>query len=597
MATEIKIDRKPIREYLSGYGPFTIPVYQRPYTWSEDEELQTLFDDLIEYVSSGDSEKREYFLGCVVSCKDEAGKQEIIDGQQRLTTLFLILRAIYNKAYSEVQAYESQPGFNPAEVKNEGYKIASNFCNMIKRTLWQCDSKTGDPFYDKILLESKANNDETNTVLHEILEKGVVSDEAKDQYSRNYRRIKELLEKYGSEHVAGFYDLAEAILDKTIVLPIWADDRDMALTIFDTLNNRGKPLSDADIFKAKIFDSIVNEKDKDAFIDEWKDLETEINQLEDESMQKLFTYYMYYLRGKSDDVSTTAEAVRKYYKGEDKSWSRLSDPNLMSNLKLITNIFKVINRHEDDVEESWAKDVEIRKSLDIIRYYPNEYWKYPVITYYLEHHDNERFVDEFGDFLHKLISQLLTRFVDNPSLNHVKSDILKLDAAIKNSPKPDFDFKPYKDFDFKNKIQNPKDKITRMLLAVVAYHCGKKIDGDVNERINNQKDLLPEKWEIEHIFPQKYKKSDFPNMTSEQIDEIIECIGNKIPLEKKINCEAKDGFFEEKKKRYEKSAIALARNLAESTMSDWKFGNINTRKVHTADAVADLMKKWDKQMD
>ena len=593
MAADINIDRKNVQGYLSEYGPFTIPVYQRPYTWSEDEELQTLFDDLTEYVSSGDSKKHEYFLGCIVSCKDGDDKQEIIDGQQRLTTLFLILRAIYSKCYDEVQDYESQPGFSLAGAKSQGYKTASNFCDRIKRTLWQCDKKTGDPFYDKILLESKANNDETNVVLHEILKKGVVDIEAKDQYSKNYRKIKELLDEYASEHVAAFYDLVDAILDKIVVLPIWANDRDIALTIFDTLNNRGKPLSDADIFKAKIFDSKTSKKDKDAFIGEWKNLETEISQLEDESMQKLFTYYMYYLRGRADDVSTTAEAVRKYYKGEDKSWSRLSDPNLMSNLKLITNIFKVINRHEDDVDEPWASDIEIRKSLDIIRYYPNEYWKYPVIIYYLEHHNRKQFVDDFNAFLHKLISQLLTRFVDNPSLNHVKSDILKLDAAIKKSPKPEFSFKPYEDLDFKNKIQNPKDKITRMLLSVVAYHCGKKVNSDFCEKINSQKDLLPEKWEIEHIFPQKYKKSDFPNMASEQIDEIIECIGNKMPLEKKINCEAKDGFFEEKKKRYEKTAIALAKDLAESKLTDWKFDNINTRKVHTADAVAKLMKKWD----
>ncbi len=81
MAADINIDRKNVQGYLSEYGPFTIPVYQRPYTWSEDEELQTLFDDLTEYVSSGDSKKHEYFLGCIVSCKDGDDKQEIIDGQ------------------------------------------------------------------------------------------------------------------------------------------------------------------------------------------------------------------------------------------------------------------------------------------------------------------------------------------------------------------------------------------------------------------------------------------------------------------------------------------------------------------------------------
>lgn len=74
-----------------------IPEYQRPYAWS-DEQIQVLFDDLSEYThNTNDDDESTYFLGTIVSYENENHEQEIIDGQQRITTLFLLLRAIYTK--------------------------------------------------------------------------------------------------------------------------------------------------------------------------------------------------------------------------------------------------------------------------------------------------------------------------------------------------------------------------------------------------------------------------------------------------------------------------------------------------------------------
>ena len=86
--------------------PFLIPEYQRPYSWSDDEII-TLFDDLwefsIDHTQPGGA--KSYFLGCIVSYKednDDALKQrQIIDGQQRITSLFLLLRAILQKMENE----------------------------------------------------------------------------------------------------------------------------------------------------------------------------------------------------------------------------------------------------------------------------------------------------------------------------------------------------------------------------------------------------------------------------------------------------------------------------------------------------------------
>ena len=99
MSTSISVNKQSVLELLkTGVAkPFVIPEYQRPYAWT-NEEAETLFDDIWEFATTIGGLKRDgsYFLGCIVSF-DNHGEQEIIDGQQRITSLFLLLRAIYTK--------------------------------------------------------------------------------------------------------------------------------------------------------------------------------------------------------------------------------------------------------------------------------------------------------------------------------------------------------------------------------------------------------------------------------------------------------------------------------------------------------------------
>ena len=100
--SRLSIDQKTIKELLTDKrSDFLIPDYQRPYAWSEDE-CSTLWDDLFTFaIPNGDCEafdtSSEYFLGPIVTFKNENEKLEIIDGQQRLTTIMLLLRAFYDK--------------------------------------------------------------------------------------------------------------------------------------------------------------------------------------------------------------------------------------------------------------------------------------------------------------------------------------------------------------------------------------------------------------------------------------------------------------------------------------------------------------------
>jgi len=563
MATTISVNKQSVSELLKTgrTKPFIIPEYQRPYAWTTDE-AETLFEDIWEFATTigGLDQNGSYFLGSIVSFENEDGEQEIIDGQQRITSLFLLLRAIYTKL---------------TQGDDANTDAAQNFIRQIEPAIWRTDNRTGKVDYNNILLTSKVVDNEGNEVLRNILKEGVANPDSNDNYSKNYIHFQKLYNNHCEKSPLKIYDFIYALLNQAILLPISADSKDTALTIFSTLNNRGLPLSDADIFKAKIYNNLKDDE-KETFIAQWKSLEREAAEAH-ESIQQLFYYYMFYLRAKENDVSSTTPGVRKYYSAN--KFVRLFDPNLMEELKTVLNLWKVINTNQDIPGEDWDNNMKIRKALDTLTSYPNEFWKYPVIIYYLSHRNKDNFDEQFLLFLNKLIEELMTRFLLFPTINAVKGDIMKLDAKIINDPCPEFDFREIDKSLLESKIRVPHRNIVRMLLKSYAY--------------NHQEQLLPENWQIEHILPQKWQTSFFPDNDPKNVNEMIEHIGNKTPFERKLNIVASNGYFKKKQQEYQKSEIEVTKILVTSIDNDWTLGNIKHRDEMVSSEIMRLLQTWE----
>ena len=563
MPTTIEVNKQSV-ETLLGSGrvkPFVIPEYQRPYAWS-DEQVETLFEDLWEFTaSSGGTENNgSYFLGSIVSYENDDGEQEIIDGQQRITSLFLLLRAIYTRLTDTLESERT------AEAKN--------FISKIEPTIWRTNKLTGVVDYTDILLTSRVMNNDGNQILKAILETGETSESAKDNYSKNYRLFQRLLDKHSLENPLMVYQFIYALLNQAILLPITADTQDTALTIFSTLNDRGLPLSEADIFKAKIYNQLDLDNKK-IFIERWKNLDEQAT-YNKESIQQLFYYYMFYLRALEKDIKTTTPGIRKYYAKE--KFKRLFEVDLMDNLCIILNLWKVINKGQELDGEAWSNNNKIKQSLDTLSSYPNEFWKYPVVIYYICHRNKEDFEVKFTVFLNKLLLELFTKYLISPTVNAVKTDILKLNAEIVKSDKPIFSFKEIDMAILENHIQNPHRNLVRMLLKILAYQ--------------EQDTLLPNNWEIEHIFPQKWQDNYFTDVSEITIKEKIEYIGNKVPFEKKLNIIAGNGYFGKKKKEYLLSNISITKKLGTLEIDEWNLDSIMTRNIRILDSVKNILSQW-----
>lgn len=316
--SKLNIDQKSVRALFSEKKTdFLIPDYQRPYAWGE-KECQTLWDDLFAFAfpendcDRFDSDGDEYFLGPIVTFKNDDGKMEIIDGQQRLTTLMLLLRAFYDKY---------------GNMKNDRAIKTSKF---IEQCIWKTD-EFGDPDKSALKIDSEVATDDQKDEFLNILKTGKVEDNWKSCYAVNYRFFQTKISEFLNNYPDWFSYFPVRIMNNCILLPIEAESQDTALRIFSTLNDRGKPLSDADIFKAQFYKYFSAKGEKDLFIEKWKNLEELCSSIFHRTpMDELFTRYMYYERSRQGIKASTTEALRKFY--ERNSYALMKNGQTFENL-------------------------------------------------------------------------------------------------------------------------------------------------------------------------------------------------------------------------------------------------------------------------
>ena len=157
--SKLNIDQQTIKELFSNKrSDFLIPDYQRPYAW-EETECQTLWDDIFAFAfpendySLFKSDEDEYFLEPIVTFKNSDGKLEIIDGQQRLTTLMLLLRAFFAKF---------------GDMQDSNSKSTSE---DIAKCIWKTD-EFGNPDKNKLKIDSEVSSDDDKEEFLSILKNG-----------------------------------------------------------------------------------------------------------------------------------------------------------------------------------------------------------------------------------------------------------------------------------------------------------------------------------------------------------------------------------------------------------------------------------------
>ncbi len=286
-ASEKNLDKVFCNDYL-----FEIPVFQRPYAWTK-EEVDDLLDDLLYAV--GRDEEEPYFLGSIVLIKGDGPASQVVDGQQRLTTLTMLLCSLRELADEDVKSsldgrirQKSDPVTQvPEVVRLELRRQDRNFFHRYVQSEGGIQS----------LLESTPKTE----------------GDSQERICENVRFVHEKLKALSPEERM---KLATLLIRQCYIVVVSTPNQTSAYRIFSVLNNRGLDLTATDIMKAEIIGEL-NDVEQEAYGDKWEDIEQELGR---EKFSDLFTHIRM-IYGKAKQRRTLQEEfkdqVLSHYTGKD----------------------------------------------------------------------------------------------------------------------------------------------------------------------------------------------------------------------------------------------------------------------------------------
>ena len=298
MATQSSIDIENPKQTIQSCFKmmhYVVPAFQREYVW-EDTQIEQLLND-IEEAFCHDSNK-EYFCGTTVVFKDD-DKMQLVDGQQRMTTFFLILCAIskrYLKNGESATAYEQL--VNTPTVDSEGNTINSYTLELQYEDSSRCLSK----IWEDSIPEDRDNLAQSSIRLYnafEIISKKLYSD---------------------FPVFSDFKKFAAYFIGKVVFIQVGATNMADALKIFETINQRGVSLNPMDLLKNLLF-MHVKTSDFEKLNGKWK---TMVDKLE-KIPEKPLRFLRYYITA-TYDISD----IKKDYQGiinDDEIYDWLSKNN------------------------------------------------------------------------------------------------------------------------------------------------------------------------------------------------------------------------------------------------------------------------------
>ncbi|GAA8755553.1 DUF262 domain-containing protein [Helicobacter pylori] len=262
-----KIESKDshLRDILKDELYYQIPIYQRPYQWTE-ENCEKLLDDL--FFNYEDDRESDYFCGSLVliaiSEDSKAKTYDVVDGQQRLST-FILLAKVLATLYSERLTEESKDYLQESLNGRYGKKDRLNF-NAIG-----FNSKKDFQYALTSFNDAPVSNNKNN-------------------YLKNAICLKNYLKK---KEIEDINDFIEWLYFKVVFITITCPDADKALRIFNVLNARGLALNATDIFKGELLKH-AKEHEQEEFVSRWNDLYQKCSD-NDLKIETLFSWYLTYL--------------------------------------------------------------------------------------------------------------------------------------------------------------------------------------------------------------------------------------------------------------------------------------------------------------
>ena len=329
MAIHLNADQKNLRKLYGEYETFVIPPYQRPYSWTINECRQ-LYDDLIDAFNRKND--NDYFVGTIilaVADEDENEYPRIVDGQQRLTTFWLLFKALSTLLPDVTSLTECLYSKN-WDGSGKNLRIMSQVNDKSDLDEMKLIDNWDAEYYDLRMAATEEEARKYGLDFEDAFFEDVNLTNATIYF---YKRLKDIKTDWG---VNKLRDFARFLIKSVLILPIEMhapgihDAEDKALTIFETINNRGMDLANSDIFKARLYSKAITTEQKEEFIDMWDTMVKECKSLGID-IDHLFTIYMLIITSK-EQSNYNASDIREFFDGRNGELSHHSYEEIMSEL-------------------------------------------------------------------------------------------------------------------------------------------------------------------------------------------------------------------------------------------------------------------------
>ena len=524
----MKAEEKSISEIFADSNSYEIPNYQRPYSWNQDN-----VSDLVNDINDAfENNVKEYFIGSIITIERNKKSFEVVDGQQRLTTITLIFSALRNLITNETAKSELQKKIlpiNPLTDEPEQPRL-------------KVRNKEEIFFYDYILMNKKLDDERSLS-------------EVERKFLNNVKTIETLLGEYDETYLKKY---ANYLLQNVYLVLVRTDSFESAYRLFNVLNARGLALSNADLLKNLLFGRCSNETEQKRIEQYWNTLEDTINI---KHLDIFLSHYRTSLKGNKAQNDLFKE-YEDYLKSENINSEEFCK-NLISTAK-----------HYNKIRKNEFEDNNIKKIVHSLLNVSYDEW-FPTVLSFLNNpvHDIE-FID-FITLIEKITYQNWIRRLGRTKRNTVYYNLINL--LNKGTNKDDIKTKI---LEFSNNSEFFNILESNLYGMSYAKAVLLRLENSVQDDsvFKSYSGLIS----IEHILPQKatdlYWKERF---NDEEVINNVHKIGNLVLLSGRKNSQAQNYNFDKKKEIYLKNSEKVSFDLTKEVCEkeEWNLENLKSRQT------------------
>ena len=552
-----------LNEVLGNGKKMQVPLFQRDYSWDEDN-----WEDLWNDILSSEQTGSVHYMGSVVLQNIDGKNYYIIDGQQRFATLSILILALINKirilADNDVDKEANRERVEILMNQYIGQKDPTSLRYSSKLSL----NENNDAFYQQRLVAFK-----------EPVNRMKLSDSEKLLWNA-YLFFSKVIDEQFKQDLSGeriAYFLNDIVGERLMFIQIVVENELNAYTVFETLNSRGLELTSTDLLKNYLFSLVAkSETDLRQVRAQWKKI------IDIVGLKAFPIFLRQYLNSRMNLISKEYlfKAVKQMVQDGEQVFALLDE--LEKNAYVYIALFT-----PDDV--LWENDKEIREDIRALTLFRVTQCNSLLMIAYdkLSVADFKKVLRAIVSlsFRYNVIAKLQTndmeKVYNRASVRIFKSEDITVRQILEDI-RPiylnDEDFKRY----FEHKVMNTNNSATRKLVRYILY----KVEAALPNGLHA--DFEIDTGTIEHILPEAYTEDWSADFSEEEAENYRYRLGTLTLLEsKKNNREAAAKSFEEKKEIYANSQYALSRKIA---ASEWTPKMIHHRQARIASVACGIWK-------